>query len=108
MPSTITSRPSGSTRTGATRRRTWRRRRSKEEALRCFQQAAPRQPNQPNVGRYSAALAHALRETNQGHLAEQWYGWAERYDHGWAWAANELAWSLATNPDAGKRNGPLA
>jgi tetratricopeptide (TPR) repeat protein len=76
-----------------------------KEALGCFQQAVRLQPT---VGRFYFDLAYALMEGGHQEAAAASYRRGLRLEPRWPQEANRIAWSLATCPDAGLRNGPLA
>jgi tetratricopeptide (TPR) repeat protein len=62
----------------------------------------------PETGRYAYALALALGDQGESVAALSWYRWSNLRHADWLWTANDTAWTLATRPDPGSRNGPLA
>lgn len=74
-------------------------------ALENFRQAVELSPGS---GKYHYYLAHALDATGHAADARAEYQAGLRLDPRWLATMNEVAWSLATDPDSKKRNSPMA
>jgi tetratricopeptide (TPR) repeat protein len=75
------------------------------EAVSCFREAVDLQPQ---VARFRCGLASALLEQGATAAASAEYKEASRLDANWPETNLREAWSLATHPDAARRDGPRA
>jgi tetratricopeptide (TPR) repeat protein len=75
------------------------------EALASLQQVVEAEPHNP---RYRFGWAHALYATGDKAAAAKQYQEGARRDTRWPDQANQLAWAMATYPDDGKRDSPMA
>jgi tetratricopeptide (TPR) repeat protein len=76
-----------------------------DDAARCFRQAIALQPL---AAGHHRELAYSLYERGRMEDARAEYAEALRLDPAWPTALARTAWSLATNPDAKRRNGRRA
>jgi len=63
---------------------------------------------EPRLAQYRADLALSFQEQGQIEAAQLQYREALRLDPGWSEAACRTAWTMATHPDAGRRDGGRA
>ncbi len=76
-----------------------------DDAARCFREALALQPQAPEHHR---ELAYSLYQRGRTEAARAEYAESLRLDPGWPATLSRTAWSLATNPDAKRRNGRRA